>query len=425
MMVDRSLTPGFEEVQNVNLLDYDLRQLSCGVPVYVFNAGSQDVVSLEILFDAGSWNQSKPFIASSTSALLKEGTAKYSSLQMNEAIDFYGSFLQTDMSKDSASIALYALNKQLDHVLPYLTEVLLNPVFLESELKTHLARVEQQFVVNQQKNSTIARREFLNVLYGDNHPYGKKAEREYFKQVERDDLAAFWSKSYTAKNCKVFLSGKITDEVFQAIDNAVLFPISGIETVNQKYSVQSSKQIKHYTKKIDSVQSAIRIGERVIGKSHPDFAKLQVVNTILGGYFGSRLMSNIREDKGFTYGIGSFIAPMAHDCYFGISTEVGIDVTQKAIDEIYKELEILRTELVSEGELRLVKSYLMGELLKSVDGPFAVAERWKGMILFGLDKSYFNGLIQTITTITPQEVLEIAVKYLDISDLYEVVVGVK
>ncbi|MBL4652619.1 MAG: insulinase family protein [Flavobacteriales bacterium] len=424
-MIDRKIAPSTEAIQEINLMDYELKQLSCGVPVYVFNAGSQDVVSLEILFDAGSWNQSKPLVASCTNALLKDGTAKFSSLQMNEAIDFYGSFLQTDISKDEASIALYSLNKQLSNVLPYLTEVLSCPVFPESELKTHLARVEQQFEVNQQKNSSIARQEFLNVLYGDSHPYGKKARLEFFKQVEQKDLVDFWNENYTTKNCIIFLSGKITDEVFQTIDKAISIPLPNVEKKQSTFAEESSKQFTHFIEKPDSVQSAIRIGKRTIDKSHPDFSKLQVVNTILGGYFGSRLMSNIREDKGYTYGIGSFVAPMKYDCYFGISTEVGVDVTQKAIDEIYKEIEILRTELVSEEELGLVKSYLMGELLKSVDGPFSVAERWKGVILYGLDKSYFDNLIRTIANITPVEVKEIAVKYMDSSDLYEVVVGLK
>ena len=424
-MIDRKIAPSTEAIQEINLMDYDLKQLSCGVPVYVFNAGSQDVVSIEILFDAGSWNQSKPLVASCTNALLKEGTTIHTSQQINEAIDFYGSFLQTDVSKDEASIALYSLNKQLNNVLPYLTEVLTEPTFPEEELKMHLARVEQQFEVNQQKNSSIARGEFLNVLYGDSHPYGKKAELEFFKQVEQVDLVGFWNENYTTKNCKIFLSGKITDEVFQAIDNAISLPLPNTKVELKDYEPISSKQFKHYIEKPDAVQSAIRIGKRTIDKSHTDFAKLQVVNTILGGYFGSRLMSNIREDKGYTYGIGSFVAPMKYDCYFGISTEVGVDVTQKALDEIYKEIELLRTELVSEEELSLVKSYLMGELLKSVDGPFAVAERWKGMILFDLDKSYFDSLIQTITNITTSEVQEIAIKYLDVSDMYEVVVGAK
>lgn len=422
-MIDRSVAPAHKEIKSVNLDDYELKYLSNGIPVYVFNTGSQNVVSIEIMFDAGSFNQSKPLVASCTNALLMEGTAKYSSQQINEALDFYGSFLQTDITKDIASVALYALNKQLDNVLPYLNEVLLNPTFPENELQTHLSRIKQQFLVNLEKNSSIARREFLNVLYGDNHPYGRKAEVEFFDQIYREDLVNFWSKNYTAKNCKIFLSGKITDEVFKSINSSISFPSANSEEMNHLAKPVSAKKFKHFIEKPNSVQSAIRIGKRTIGKSHRDFAKLQVVNTILGGYFGSRLMSNIREDKGYTYGIGSFVAPQKHDSYFGISTEVGADVSQKAINEIYKELESLRTELVSEEELYLVKSYLMGELLKSVDGPFSVAERWKGIILFDLDKSYFDSLISTILNITPIEVRDIAEKYLGNNDMYEVVVG--
>jgi len=414
-MIDRSVAPVHKEIKSVNLDDYELKYLSNGIPVYIFNTGSQNIVSIEIMFDAGSFNQSKPLVASCTNALLMEGTSKYSSQQINEAVDFYGAFLQTDISKDVASIALYALNKQLHNVLPYLKEVLLNPTFPEHELQTHLSRIKQQFLVNLEKNSSIARREFLNVLYGDKHPYGRKAKVEFFDQIYREDLVQFWAKNYTSKNCKIFLAGKITAEVFKSIDSSI--------SLNNLTKPSSAKKFKHFIEKPNSVQSAIRIGKRTIGKSHHDFAKLQVVNTILGGYFGSRLMSNIREDKGYTYGIGSFISPQKHDSYFGISTEVGADMSQKAISEIYKEIEFLRTTLVSDLELNLVKSYLMGELLKSVDGPFSLAERWKGIILFDLDKSYFDSLTNTILNITPFEVRDIAEKYLGSNDLYEVVVG--
>ncbi len=194
---------------------------------------------------------------------------------------------------------------------------------------------------------------------------------------------------------------------------------------SKEHELESSVVLKHFIEKPDSVQSAIRIGKLTIGKSHHDFVKLQVVSTILGGYFGSRLMSNIREDKGYTYGIGSFIAPMNQASYFGIATEVGVDITRQAIDEIYKEINRLSTDIMPNEELELVKSYLMGEILKSVDGPFALAERWKGMLLFGLDSEYFKKMIETISSITPEEVLDIAKKYLVADEMYEVVVGKK
>ncbi len=190
------------------MLDYELRSLKNGVPVYIFNAGSQDVVSLEIIFNAGSWQQDKVLVASCTNALLKEGTKKYSSQEISEAIDYYGSFLQTDVNKDNASIALYAIHKQLGNVLPYLTEVLTNPVFDQSELATHLARIEQRFIVNREKNSSIAREEFLNKLFGSNHPYGRKAQKDDFQQVNSQDLLAFWKKHYVREGCMVFLSGE-------------------------------------------------------------------------------------------------------------------------------------------------------------------------------------------------------------------------
>jgi predicted Zn-dependent peptidase len=158
-------------------------------------------------------------------------------------------------------------------------------------------------------------------------------------------------------------------------------------------------------------------------KLHPDHHKLQVFNTILGGYFGSRLMTNIREDKGYTYGIGSGIISLQNSGYFFISTEVGADVTKDALAEIYKEIELLRTEEVSLEELDLVKNYMLGHFLKSCDGAFNMASLFESVDSFGLDYSFYDEYINTIKTITPKTIKELGVKYFKKSDLKEVVVG--
>jgi predicted Zn-dependent peptidase len=174
-----------------------------------------------------------------------------------------------------------------------------------------------------------------------------------------------------------------------------------------------------------ALQSAIRIGRRIITRSHPDYPGLSVLNTLLGGYFGSRLMSNIREDKGYTYGIGSAVVSLSAAGYFFISTEVGADVTSAALDEIYKEVELLRREAVDQEELAMVRNYMMGSFLKGIDGPFALIDRFKTIHLSGLDYDYFDRYLRTLESIGPEELKDLAVRYFDRNDLCELVVGIK
>ncbi|MCY7291959.1 MAG: insulinase family protein, partial [Ferruginibacter sp.] len=172
----------------------------------------------------------------------------------------------------------------------------------------------------------------------------------------------------------------------------------------------------------EGVQGAIRIARPFLNRHHPDFMKVSVLNTVFGGFFGSRLMSNIREDKGYTYGIHSYVQNHIHNSAWMISTEAGKDVCEATIEEIYKEMKLLREDLVDEEELMLVRNYLIGTILGDLDGPFQIMGRWKNLILNNLDGDYFYRSIETIKTISAEDLRDLAKKYLNPEDFYELVV---
>jgi predicted Zn-dependent peptidase len=190
-----------------------------------------------------------------------------------------------------------------------------------------------------------------------------------------------------------------------------------------QYPMASSEQKHHFIVKEGAMQSAIRMGNIAIGRDHIDFAGLKVLNAILGGYFGSRLMTNLREDKGYTYGIGSSVVPLQHGGYFVISGEVGAEVTKPALQEIKSELWRLCNEQVPESELSLVRSYLSGEMLRAVDGPFAQANMYRELIENSLTVSHFIELINTVQHITAHQLQDLANKYLNPENLFTLVVG--
>ena len=427
MAIDRKISPAFKTVEKIEIIRATEKQLRNKIPVYSINAGTQELIKVEFLFAAGMFYQQKPLQAASVNTMLEEGTTKMSAAEIADAVDYYGAFLEVGVSQDNASVVLYTLNKHLRSTLSVVEDVIKNATFPEEELHTHLTNKKQKFYVNNQKVANVARKRFTELLFGEKHPYGINVKESDFELINSGNLKSFYKSFYRSDNCKIVLAGKIDEDVFSLLDEHFggndWAPESAIKT--NKIEIITNPQREQLIYKDDALQSAIRIGKVMFNKTHPDFQSLQILNTVFGGYFGSRLMSNIREDKGYTYGIGSGIASLQHSGYFFISTEVGVDVCKNAVNEIYFEMDRLRTEIIPEDELQLVKNYLLGTFLRSVDGPFAMAERFKGILEYGLSYDYFDRYIATIKGISASQLRELAITYFEKESMIELVVGKK
>ncbi len=425
--IDRTVSPAFKTVEKIEMIQATEKKLRNNIPVYSINAGSQELIKVEFFFSAGMFQQIKPLQAATVNAMLEEGTLKMTAAQIADAVDYYGAFLEVGVSQDHASVVLYTLNKHLKSTLSVVEDVIKNATFPEDELDTHLTNKKQKFHVNNQKVATVARKRFTELIFGEKHPYGINVQEADFEKIKRTDLIDFYRSFYCSGNCKIVLAGKINDDVFSLLDEH--FGDNDWSSVNslKKNTVEiiSCKEREQLIFKEDALQSAIRIGKVLFNKTHPDFQSLQILNTVYGGYFGSRLMSNIREDKGYTYGIGSGIASLQNSGYFFISTEVGVDVCKNAINEIYLEMDRLRNELIPADELQLVKNYLLGTFLRSVDGPFAMADRFKGILEYNLGYDYFDKYIATIKGISASQLRDLANTYFDKESMIELVVGKK
>lgn len=429
--LDRKRSPAFGTVEKIEMIRAAEQRLRNNIPVYSVNAGTQELIKIEFLFSAGMFQQSLPLQAAAVNTMLEEGTSKLNASEIADKVDYYGAFLETGVSQDSASVVLYTLNKHLRSTLPVVEQIIKDSVFPQHELETYIRNRRQKFHVNNQKVANIARKQFSELLFGAKHPYGKNVKEADFDKINRNHLNDFYSRFYRADNCKIILAGKVDDYVLGLLDDH----FGGNDWLNESkndiisekkhISITSSTKREHLIVKDDALQSAIRIGKVLFNKTHPDFQSLQILNTIFGGYFGSRLMSNIREDKGYTYGIGSGMVSLQNSGYFFISTEIGVEVCQNAIHEIYFEMNRLREDLVEENELQLVKNYLLGKFLRSVDGPFAMAERFKGLMEYDLDYDYFDKYIATIKRISASELRDLANSYFDKNSMIELVVGKK
>ena len=425
-IIDRSLQPSTTDIDKIDIPQAKKFLLDNGIPVFTLSAGLQDLVKVEFLFLNKDFEVNDPLLNSATNRMLSDGTTKYTAQQLADHIDYYGSFFETDENSDFSSIMLYSLNKHLEATLPFVSDILHNPIFPASELETYIRNNKQRLIVENEKVSSLARRKFNEVIFGEKHPYGYFVQTSDFDKLKREHLNEHFKKKYSPSNCVIIVSGLVKDDSVKLLNK--FFGHTKITTKILNSSQQAftpSTQKKHLLEKKGAVQSALRIGKPFFNRAHPDYPGMAVLNTILGGYFGSRLMSNIREDKGYTYGIGSAVASMKQDGYFFISTEVGADVTNAAIEEIYKEIEILKDEHVDNEELEMARNYMLGTFLKGMDGAFQLAERFKSIYLYDLDYSYYDRYLQKIKTIQADELRDLARKYFDLSGFYEIVVGRK
>lgn len=427
-MIDRVTAPAFRKIEKINVIKASPAKLDNGLEVFTINAGSQEIIKLEFIFKAGMYYQSAPLIASATNSLLETGTKSFSANQISDGIDFYGSFIEFGVGQDYAAITLFSLNKHLDASLKFVEEIIKSPVFDENEFNIYISNKKQKHLINSQKVNVIGRRRFAELLFGAKHPYGIDVAESDFSRINTNEIKDFYNNFYQCKNCTIIASGNLPNNLHQTLNNYFGKEAWGKkpeEIINKHIPLQSAEPKAYFFEKPDAIQSAIRVGRVIFNKTHPDYYHFQVLNSILGGYFGSRLMANIREDKGYTYGIGSGLMSLVNSGYFYISTEVGSDVTTAALDEIYKEIALLREELVSESELETVRNYILGQFLRSVDGPFALADKFKAAWEFGLDYTYFDNYLKAIKTVTPQQLRDLANKYLRQEDLIECVAGKK
>lgn len=426
MTLNRKIQPEIRPVELLTIPVAEILNLNNGIPVYLINAGNEELLRIDFIFNAGQAMESFPLVASTTNTMLPEGSVNYSAKEINSAFDFYGAFINPFNQKDSSGVTAFFLNKHLDKILELCQELIFRPVFPEDELKNLQKKRIQVYLMNKEKVQVLANDRFLESAFGAGHPYGKLITVSDFEKVTRNMLLDFHSGFYSVANMALIISGKIPRDILPVLNRH--FGDQGStagKPANQDTEISPCPDKKAFIDKKDAVQSAIRIGSATINKKHKDYNGLLVLDTILGGYFGSRLMRNIREEKGYTYGISSSVISLKQSGYKIIATEVGKKYTEKTLNEIYKEIRLLQTTLVESKELDVVRSYMAGEMVRMFDGPFALAESFRAVWEYGLGNNYYYQLAEKIKTISPDEIIELAKTYYNIDDLFEIIAGSK
>lgn len=425
--MERTKQPEIQTLKNFRILAPARTTLPNGIPLTIINAGEQEVVRLDILFAGGRWQQSQPLQALFANRMLREGTAKYTAAVIAEKLDYYGSWLELSSSSEYDHITVYSLNKYVTETLEVVESMVKKPLFPNKELRTILDTNIQQYLINTSKVDFLAQRSLLKSLYGEQHPCGKIVMEKDYHAITPDALRDFYERHYHSGNCSIFLSGKVTEDIIRRVTDTFGVPFGQyqlqIPELSFPFTAVPEKRI--FTERQDAMQSAIKMGYTTITREHPDYLKLRVLMTLFGGYFGSRLMSNIREEKGYTYGISAGIMFYPDSGLLIVSTETDNEYVEPLIREVYSEIDRLHQEPVSVEEMTIVRNYMLGEMCRSCESPFSLSDAWIFIATSGLTDDYFSRSLHAVNEITPAEIQDLAQRYLCKETLKEVIAGKK
>lgn len=394
---------------------------SNGTRLYTMHNSSQGVVRVSFVFRAGTSWQTVPFSASATVNTLSEGTEKYSAQEIAERLDFVGSYFDANIDRDWAVLTYCSLSKFAAETFDIAEQVLLHPTFPEREMAIYCAKRKEQLAVQRSKPDHLSRELFGRSIFGADHPYGVTSPAEAYDTLCRGDVEEFYRTHYTAEGCFAVLCGDLSEADIERT-MAILEQLPhGKKLVAH---IGAPCPVKHAKLEVEgAVQSSLKIGLPLFARTHQDFIPMQMVATAMGGYFGSRLMQNLRERHGYTYGAYAAMINLDRSGYFVMSADVATEYTDDAIGEIISEVERFCTEPMSERELQMVKNIIFGDVMRIFDGPFGVADVAIENIQNQTDNSYTERFLRQVATATAEELQQVAAKYLLPSSLTTTIVG--
>lgn len=424
---DRNVPPKIERFFDIDPGRTERLELPNGATLYLCGeTAPQDVVRLDLMVRGGRWHQQRLLQASYTNKMLQEGTRGKSSRQIAELLDSHGAWTDFSCSLLHSYATLYTMGKYFEPMATLLNEMMSEPSFDEEELKLQTAIGKQNLMVAQSRPAYQAKMLLTAMMFGETHPAAHYATVDDYAHLTPSVLRAFYDTYYIPQNTSVLLSGKVDQRTVDIV--AGLFGTTtkaGTRTALHGLHGAPSPKVTTFEKRSmpDASQVSLRMGLFVPGRDNEDYYKLHILTTIFGGYFGSRLMQNIREDKGYTYGISSNLVSYPDETVLSIASEVNSKCVDETIREVKAEMSRLREELVGDEELAMVKNYLMGELMRSFDGQFYTADARIFLLELGLDDSYYAKAIETLRTVTAEDLRETARRYYDTGSLKVAIAG--
>lgn len=405
---------------------YEAHVLDNGMPVWLVPMGTQPVLELQVVYRGGGAYEAKSGLDAFTLPLLAEGTRRFSAVQLAQAWDDLGAHYSVQSGAETSTLSVSGLTETLPQMLPLMAELMLNAQFPAQEYEVHHQRVAQRLEVEQRKTGSRAMRAFVQALFGVGHPYAGLLTSEAFSAIHPEDVMAHYYQVLAPGRASVYVAGQFDPEQVLHLLNTEFgrFTPRDAQPANRTLTEAPALAAgRHMVPMPDNAQSTLRVGLKGIARTHPDYYNLKLLLTVLGGYFGSRLMQNIREAKGYTYGITAQYRGLAQAGYLTIGCDTAPQYVSDTLNQVRHELKRLRTEPVGEAELEQVRRYVVGRMALDQETPFQVADLLKSLTQLGVSlEAHRRGWQQALAT-PPEALQQLARRHLPLDQLVEVVAG--
>ncbi|HCW08508.1 MAG TPA: hypothetical protein DGG95_14210 [Cytophagales bacterium] len=418
-MLDRSSPPSFLKEFSFKLPAPDIIEINDHLDFVLLKNLEQNVFKLEVVFASGKWFEPKPGVSYFTAEMLDKGTKTKTSLEIAKTLEYYGAQIEISSGVDFLSASVYGLKKFLKETVNIFYEIITDPIFAEDELASLKKIYIQNLRVNKEKNSYVASQLIRKNIFGSTHPYGNSIEESDVLNLTSVDLVNYFTAHFFLQ--EIYFIGNLAPQEVLWLTNEFK-AYKNLPNLNQNHQITKGVPSEHIQKE-GSLQTSIRMGKQIVNRDHKDFPSVLLANHILGGFFGSRLMKNIREDKGMTYGIYSSINPFKKDALLTIATDVNNQNLDLAVMEIKSEIKILQNELMGTNELTLAKNHFLGSLVSEVSNPFLCLAKFKTQRLNSLPKNYYEVLFNSINACNAEQVQYSSQQYFATDELSLVSVG--
>ncbi len=421
---DRTTAPEIKDYTDFELVPPQSFCLQNGITVKHFDNKELDLIHFQLKVKAGSCYEPKKNVAAFCYLLLKESAPQHEIFEVEEFLDYYGVNYSVSISIEYVTISFIIPKNNCLIVLPYIFDFLLHPCFKETNLQLLKERKIKDLAVNKEKVGYCASQLMLRQIFGDSCMVGKILEESDLRSITTNDLQQYFQQSFCAENIRAFTAGNLSAEISECFRQ-----LCGDIPHGHANSFQAASYTPHHQQEPiidlhpDCMQSSFYLCRKSIAYNDECRRDFGILSAILGGYFGSRLMSNLRETHGYTYGISCGSIYYEDSSLFYIESEVNVDTTAKAIEECYKEMDILTKEPVTEEELLLIKNYLSGQLLRKVDNTVSWMTQYANWDDFGLGETEFKRQLQTIRDFNAEKGMNLARQMLQAEDFFTIVSG--
>ena len=425
MTPDRSTPPPISDFGNLEIPVPRSITLPNGIVIHVINAGTVPVNNIFITWNRGEADVDSPAALNLMVSCLTEGTSGRSGAEIADIFESNGSWIKFGTSLHQSYVTAYSLNSNVREIVPVLIDIISDPVFDNDIFEIKKNKYITDKKIKLEKVIYQASLGIIDLNYGKNHPFAIEESPEEIARITRNKIAGLHRDIIATYPPVIYLSGLIDNQLLDFITESfskLQFkqPSSPYKVVQRQSAAPGSVVRKSMP---DKKQSGIKMVIPTIPFDHPDYIPLQVAVTALGGYFGSRLVTNIREDKGYTYGITARLLSLKEGCSVSITCECDNRYVDAVIDETKKELKRLADKPIDEDELKTVISYLKSSLASCLDNAFSLKEYFQGQFSLGKDASEFYLTQEILKKITPADIQSLARKYLNPDNLLISIAG--